>query len=217
MLTGRPPFECDGAGEFIVAHLREEPPPPSKFVPELPEAVDGLLASCLAKAPDDRFQTMTELQVGIEHVLASLSAPGTEPVPVPAALALAPGFKSVYDGNFGTSLPTQDAPSGSDSRARRPSTLGLLTGELLKPKHAGLRTMFAIVLGAVIAAMIATSLSRRDEASASSAVDVIESVKAAAPQPDAPAVTPPPPPPPAVAPVVEPNRRRSSRRRRSSP
>jgi serine/threonine-protein kinase len=204
MLTGRPPFEGEGAGEFIVAHMREEPPPPSKFAPELPKAVDGLLASCLAKSPEERFQSMSALQAGIEHVLASLSAPGTEPVPVPAALALAPGFKSVYDGNFGTSLPTQDAPGGSEARRRRPSTLGLLTGELLKPKHSGLRTMFAIVLGAVIAAMIATSLSRRDEASAHSAVDVIENVKAASPQPDATAVTPPAPPRAEVAPVVEP-------------
>jgi serine/threonine protein kinase len=202
MLTGRPPFEGDGAGEFIIAHMREEAPPPSKFAPELPSAVDGLLACCLAKAPEDRFQSMRAVQVGIEQVLASLSSPGTARVPVIPALALAPGFKSVYDGNFGTSVPTQDAGS-SDARSRRPSTLGLLTGELEPPKRTGLRTMFAIVLGAVMATMIGISLSRRDEASAHSALDV-DSLKFAAPEPDTTAAPPPAPPPPSPPPAAVP-------------
>ena len=203
MLTGRPPFEGEGAGEFIVAHMREEAPPPSKFVPELPTAVDGLLARCLAKSPDERFQSMAAVQAGIEHVLAQLSSPGLEPVPAPPALALAPGFKSVYDGNFGTSIPTQD---GSDPRRRRPSTLGALTGELVRPRRSGLRAMFAIVLGGVIAAMIAFSLRRRDEAAAAQrpldTSDDVKADKAAAPLPT-PAVAQPAAATPPVADAAE--------------
>jgi serine/threonine protein kinase len=47
MVAGRPPFECEGAGEFIVAHLQEDPPTPSSFIPALPELVDGLIIRCL--------------------------------------------------------------------------------------------------------------------------------------------------------------------------
>ncbi len=61
MLTGRPPFEGEGSGELIAAHLREPPPRASSRLPGLPEYMDNLLFRCLAKSPDERFQTMAQL------------------------------------------------------------------------------------------------------------------------------------------------------------
>jgi len=100
MLTGRPPFLGDATGELIVAHLEEAPPAPSIYVAELPLAVDALLLRCLAKSPDDRYQSMTELQRVLGELYAELE--GVEPtVPkVPPAMPLGKGFRSVYDGNF---------------------------------------------------------------------------------------------------------------------
>ena len=193
MLTGRTPFEGDGAGEYIVAHMRETAPAPSTLAPELPKALDPLIARCLAKSPEDRFQTMAELQAAIEHVLAQLSAPGTEKIAAPAGLALGPGFKSVYDGNFGTGLRTHDVTGTPPSR-RRASTLGTASGELVRPRRTGLRAMFAIVFGGVIAGMIAFSLSRRYEADAAPAVGEVNEASAAAAPAARPAPVPPPPP-----------------------
>ncbi|MEJ7599600.1 MAG: serine/threonine-protein kinase [Kofleriaceae bacterium] len=189
MLTGRTPFEGDGAGEYIVAHMREPAPAPTTFAPELPNGLDALIAKCLEKSPQDRFQTMAELQAAIERILAQLSAPGTEKIAVPSALALAPGFKSVYDGNFGTGLRTHDGP-GTASR-RGVSTLGAANGELLRPRRTGLRAMFAIVFGGVIAGMIAFSVNRHDEADASTGAVPEASVPAPAAAPAAPPVEPP--------------------------
>jgi len=62
MITGRPPFLGEAPGELIAAHLREDPPPASRYVLELPVAIDAVLARCLAKSPADRFASMTELQ-----------------------------------------------------------------------------------------------------------------------------------------------------------
>ena len=56
-LTGRVPFDLEGAGEIIVAHLQEQPPKVSEIAPELSATVDEIVERCLAKDPAERFQT----------------------------------------------------------------------------------------------------------------------------------------------------------------
>ena len=102
MLTGRPPFEGNATAEYIAAHMAEEPPAPSSLVPDLPTIVDPLLARCLAKDPEERFQTMGDLVAAIEHVAARLSVPGVmvaPSVPVTPAMPLPSGFSSIYQDN----------------------------------------------------------------------------------------------------------------------
>ncbi|NVB77667.1 MAG: serine/threonine protein kinase [Kofleriaceae bacterium] len=109
MLTGRPPFECDSVAEFIAAHLREEPEPPSTLVPDLHPHVDAIVMRCLAKAPEDRFQSMAELQAAIERALAEISDSGSvTAAPGVARLPLGEGFQSKYDVNLGNRLATFD-------------------------------------------------------------------------------------------------------------
>jgi tRNA A-37 threonylcarbamoyl transferase component Bud32/CRP-like cAMP-binding protein len=54
LLTGRQPFAADT--EFAVLYKigNEEPPAPSTLRPELPEALDRLIARAMAKRPEDR-------------------------------------------------------------------------------------------------------------------------------------------------------------------
>src|SRR3954463_15738918 len=70
MLAGRPPFVGEASGDLIVAHLEEEPPPPSRFVPEVPAEVDALVKKCMAKDRADRYPSMSELA----HELGDLHA-----------------------------------------------------------------------------------------------------------------------------------------------
>jgi serine/threonine protein kinase len=100
MLTGRPPFVGDMAGELIVAHLEEEPPAPSVYVPDLPRAIDAVVLRCLAKSADDRYQSMTELQWVLGDLYATLDGSETTVAAVPPAMSLGSGFRSVYDGNL---------------------------------------------------------------------------------------------------------------------
>jgi serine/threonine protein kinase len=112
MITGQPPFDCDNVGDYIACHLKEAPPAPSEFAPELPPSVDALMALCLAKDPDARFHSMTELQRAIEKVLAHLSDLDAVALPVPLQLQttvpLGEGFKSSYDVNLGNVMRTVD-------------------------------------------------------------------------------------------------------------
>jgi len=84
LLLGRPPFDLQGVGAIIAAHLREPAPVPSAISPNVPAILDPLIARCLAKDPDDRFSSMSELQQACDAVLGQLPA-----VPVMTAPDLA--------------------------------------------------------------------------------------------------------------------------------
>ena len=60
MLTGRVPFGGD-AGELLLAHQKTAPPSARLVVSTVPPSIDALIRRMLAKAPDDRPQTMNEV------------------------------------------------------------------------------------------------------------------------------------------------------------
>lgn len=61
MITGVRPFAGDSLGEVCAQILTANPISPSKLNPELPAAFDRILARCLAKNPDDRYQSGNDL------------------------------------------------------------------------------------------------------------------------------------------------------------
>jgi serine/threonine protein kinase len=61
LLCGRPPFIAATPGEMIASQLREDPHAPSTIVATISPELDALVLKCLAKQPDARFATMTEL------------------------------------------------------------------------------------------------------------------------------------------------------------
>jgi ABC-type transport system substrate-binding protein/class 3 adenylate cyclase/streptogramin lyase len=60
-LTGVSPFEREGDLQVLFAHLKEPAPLVTGLRPDLPESIDAVLQKGLAKAPDDRFSTCSEL------------------------------------------------------------------------------------------------------------------------------------------------------------
>ena len=68
-LTGAPPYDRASRLETAWAHLEEEPPSAQALVPELPEAIDPVVRTALAKEPDDRYPTCTALISAAEHAL----------------------------------------------------------------------------------------------------------------------------------------------------
>jgi serine/threonine-protein kinase len=69
-LTGAPPFERDMELATIHAHLRQSPPSVTIARPDLPLAVDEVLARGLAKHPGNRFPSATALIEAFEGALA---------------------------------------------------------------------------------------------------------------------------------------------------
>jgi serine/threonine protein kinase len=60
-LTGKPPFARPRMMATLFAHVQEEPPSLHETRPELPEAIDGVVAKALAKTPGDRYETCGDL------------------------------------------------------------------------------------------------------------------------------------------------------------
>ncbi len=61
MLTGTRPFAGDTVAESAAAILRDEPPPVSEHVPDAPKTVETIVAHCLEKRPEERFQSAGDL------------------------------------------------------------------------------------------------------------------------------------------------------------
>ncbi len=61
MVTGRLPFRGDNAHTVMFQIVQEEPPKPSSLNPDVPPVLDAIIAKCLAKRPDDRYQDANEL------------------------------------------------------------------------------------------------------------------------------------------------------------
>jgi serine/threonine-protein kinase len=60
-LAGERPFGRESELSVVFAHLNEPPPRLTDLRPELPDAYDDVLATALAKKPDERYSTCGEL------------------------------------------------------------------------------------------------------------------------------------------------------------
>jgi eukaryotic-like serine/threonine-protein kinase len=61
MITGVRPFSGNSLGEVCAQILTANPVPSSKRNPAVPRAFDRIIARCLAKNPDDRYQSGSDL------------------------------------------------------------------------------------------------------------------------------------------------------------
>lgn len=61
MLTGRLPFNGDSPRELAAQHVAIEPPPVSRYLPDVPADLEAIVARCLAKDPDDRWPDAARL------------------------------------------------------------------------------------------------------------------------------------------------------------
>ncbi len=60
-LTGQPPYRADTSMGVLWSHLQADPPSAHEIRPELPDQIDTVIAHALAKQPNDRHHTCTEL------------------------------------------------------------------------------------------------------------------------------------------------------------
>jgi Flp pilus assembly protein TadD/TolB-like protein len=66
MATGRRPFAGDTPAELISAIMRDEPSSISELRPELPPHLGRIIARCLEKDPERRYQTARDLRHDLE-------------------------------------------------------------------------------------------------------------------------------------------------------
>jgi serine/threonine-protein kinase len=74
LVTGRQPFTTG-----MMGILRDEPPPPSRFIASLPAWLDAVIGRCLQKRPEHRFQTADELASALRSQGRTDAAPQRPP------------------------------------------------------------------------------------------------------------------------------------------
>src|ERR687894_2458980 len=91
MTTGHPPFSGDSAVAIAYKHVQENPVPPRRIDPALPETLEAITLKCLAKNPDNRYPTAQDLRADLRRYLDGariLAEPVLAPPVDPAATGM---------------------------------------------------------------------------------------------------------------------------------
>jgi Tol biopolymer transport system component/tRNA A-37 threonylcarbamoyl transferase component Bud32 len=83
MATGKPPFTGTSKASLIAAIISSDPPAISGLQPMTPPALDRVVKICLAKDPDERWQTAHDLKLELKGIAEAGSQAGV-PAPVVA-------------------------------------------------------------------------------------------------------------------------------------
>jgi eukaryotic-like serine/threonine-protein kinase len=83
MATGHKAFSGKSQASLIGSILRDDPPPVSDVAPMTPPALNRVLRTCLAKDPEDRFQTAHDVKLQLQWIAEGGSQAGL-PAPVVA-------------------------------------------------------------------------------------------------------------------------------------
>jgi eukaryotic-like serine/threonine-protein kinase len=85
MATGRRPFQASSHASLAAAILIHEPPPVSSLTPLAPATLDRIVRKCLAKNPDERWQSAHDLAAELRWIAegdtSGKAAPGLAPRP----------------------------------------------------------------------------------------------------------------------------------------
>lgn len=171
MLSGHVPFEGESDFQMMQDHVNTPPPALTRYYPYAPKEFENVVAKALAKNPDDRFQTVEEFGVGLEHPeRISASAPRVVLGQVPGTAGRTV-IDSGTEGWRGNTAPQQTGPGSgplpnaaatiADSRV--PATGGLKAPAMQTQVSTGAkklspRVFLMVAAGAIAALAIAVFL-----------------------------------------------------------
>ncbi len=85
MVTGKPAFAGNSNASLIAAILHSEPPPLNQLQPMTPPALERVVRTCLAKDPEERWQTAHDVKLQLQWIAEGGASSQVEAgVPVPA-------------------------------------------------------------------------------------------------------------------------------------
>jgi serine/threonine protein kinase len=96
MATGKPAFSGKSRASLIAAILTIDPPSIAELQPLAPVTLDRVVKKCLAKDPDDRWQSASDLASELNWMLTSGSQAG---LPAPAIIRRTPRQRAIWIGS----------------------------------------------------------------------------------------------------------------------
>jgi len=85
MIAGYAPFQGKTRAALLGAILKDNPPPLSTVQPTTPKTLDRLVTRCLAKDPDDRWQSVRDIVHELEWIAAGSDGEAATAPPKPAS------------------------------------------------------------------------------------------------------------------------------------
>lgn len=110
--TGRKPFKGDSLIKSLHMVVYEPPPPLADFNPSLPPELQHIVRRCLAKDPDDRYQSIKEVAIELKELRRELVGAGIDTTVPPARSTATEQVRAKLTGSQSFS-PTISAPSAS--------------------------------------------------------------------------------------------------------
>ena len=132
ILTGRLPFEAPTAIALMLAHIRDQPVPPSRRAPDqpIPASLDAVVMRALAKTPEDRYGDSAAMARALSTALQT-------PIAAAAATQALPAARPAVAGE---AMPTTAPPA---TRRLGVMPIGLLVLVLIGGALAGATLIFA--------------------------------------------------------------------------
>ena len=78
LVTGKRAFRGESPSAVMSAIIATEPRPMRELVPITPATLEWIVTRCLAKNPDDRWQTVRDLRAALERILQEPAAPESQ-------------------------------------------------------------------------------------------------------------------------------------------
>ena len=89
-LTGDVPFERETDVARLFGHLEDQPPSVTSRQPQLPQAIDDVLAHGMAKSPDERYENCSDLLDAATSAFEKRPGDVTLPPPIAPTIAATP-------------------------------------------------------------------------------------------------------------------------------
>lgn len=92
MVTGKPAFNARSRASLIAAILTSEPPPITHLQPLTPPSLERVVVKCLAKDPDERWQSASDLASELKWIAGGVTSSAAQPISAVATRPTARGI-----------------------------------------------------------------------------------------------------------------------------
>ncbi|ABG52902.1 serine/threonine protein kinase [Trichodesmium erythraeum IMS101] len=76
LLTNQLPFETNDSIELVHCHIAQQPLPPHKLNPNIPNSLSNIIIKLLAKSPEERYQNALGIEADLKKCLSQLESLG---------------------------------------------------------------------------------------------------------------------------------------------
>lgn len=129
MLTGRVPYEGETAISIAIKHVKEKLTPPTRYNPNIPPLLEGVIIKALEKSPENRYESISDFISDLRLSQGFVTPTASTQMPYDFATQVIPVVPSSTMGKIGNRglKKNRERESNSDNRGLLATLGGLPT------------------------------------------------------------------------------------------